>query len=477
MTTIADGTIFNPPVEPPAIVPSEYGPPVRPLRAMDIAGMVSLPVSRLFPDIPPAICRHGHEGTAMRRAALDALAGVDMAMIKPGHRVNVICSEHGFGMDGGFGYAEMLGAIRDEIVSRTGCRNVKLVVIAWHGRKEPRELIEYFRLRQRYAGKVVGANPLDSGIEIDTVLGPLYGIRTIYNADWIVHTHYDDPREVYAHRAIDRITKPFGMSYARMETRSIFHLQMGPRSGNLIGRAVADSEFVRSKLAFSAVLKSSPDGLTGVDADNDLDRLGARTTADMLRSYGKMLALLRSIDDCIPIIDGAKWPYYIHAGGMIFGQLFFNGRDWWDLDLPDDTADIEHLMGGNVSLGIKALVLNHALIGLTVLALPMIYPTVIADRAMAEVMARDFANADFLEYAEVAEDLFQAVEMARERAAGSNNLMCFDGSYGAINLTPSMGEQLLANAPECSRAVDDELLPKYLKQRGLDPVALGVGSA
>jgi hypothetical protein len=477
MTTIVDSAIFNPPVEPPVIMPSIYGPPVRPLRGRDIPGMVSLRVRDLFPDIPPTILQDRQDGAPMRRATLDALAHVDMDMIKPSHRVHVLCSEHGFGIDGGFPYANMLAAIRDEIVSRTGCQNVKLVVIAWHGRKEPDEFIEYYGLDDMYHGKTVGANPLDAGIKIDTVLGPLYGIRTIYNADWIIHTHYDDPREVYAHRAIDRITKPFGMSYARMETRSIFHLQMGPRTGNLIGRALADSEFVRSKLAFSVVMQSSPDGLTGVDADNDIDKVGARTMTHMLRSYGKMLALLRTVEDCIPIIDGARWPYYIHAGGMIFGQLFFNGRDWWDLDLPDDTADLEHLIGGNVSLGIKALVLNHTLIGLGVLALPMVYPTVIADRAMADVMARDFANADFLEYAEVADNLFEAVEMARERADGSNNLMCFDGSYGAINLTRSMGEQLLANAPECSRLVDEDLLPKYLKQRGLDPMALGVGSA
>lgn len=474
MTAVADTRTFDPPVEPPEIVPSIYGPPVQTTRAKDIPGMVSLPVKQLFPDTPSAIFRHGQDGTAVRKAALDALAGVDMSMIQPKHRVNIICSEHGFGMDGGFGYAEMLQAIRDEIVSRTGCLNVKLVVIAWHGRKEPQELIEYFGLDERFEGKTVGANPMDAGIQIDTVLGPLYGLRPIYSADWIIHTHYDDPREVYAHRGIDRITKPFGMSYARMETRSIFHMQMGPRTGNLIGRAIADSEFVRSKLAFSAVMMSSPDGITGVDADNDLDQLGARTTVHMLRSYGKMLALLRTIDDCIPIIDGAKWPYYIHAGGMIFGQLFFNGLDWWDLDHVDDTASIEKLIGGTVSLGIRSLVLNQALIGLTVLSLPMVYPTIIANKDMAEAMARDFANPSFLDLAEVADNLFDAVEMARERADGTNNLICFDGTYGAINLTPSMGEQLLANAPECSRLVDEELLPKYLKQRGLDPVALGV---
>jgi len=74
---------------------------------------------------------------------------------------------------------------------------------------------------------------------------------------------------------------------------------------------------------------------------------------------------------------------------------------------------------------------------------------------MADVMAKDFANPNFLDYAEVAGDLVEAVQLAKERAEGSENRICFDGSYGAINLTPSMGEALLANAPECSRLVDE----------------------
>jgi hypothetical protein len=40
-----------------------------------------------------------------------------------------------------------------------------------------------------------------------------------------------------------------------------------------------------------------------------------------------MLALFRSIDEVIPVLDGSKCPYYIHAGGMIFGHLYFNGRN------------------------------------------------------------------------------------------------------------------------------------------------------
>jgi hypothetical protein len=378
-------------------------------------------------------------------------------------------------MDGGSAYAEMLHTIRDEIVNRTGCREVRLIVVAWLGRKEPGELVEYFELDRRYDGKVRGATPMDSGLPIDTALGTLYGLRKVYDADWIVHTHYDDPREIYAHRAIDRITKPFGMSYARMETRSIFHMTMGPRSGNFIGRAIADSDFVRSKLACSVVLLSSPDGIRGVDADNDLDALGERVTRGMLSSYGKMITLLRHIETCIPILDGSKWPYYNHAGGSIFGQLFFNARDWLDLDLEDDAPSAERLVAAHVTENISSIVLNHSLIGLSVLSLSAMYPVVVANPEMAELMRRDAGNAEFMDFAEEAPDLPTAVDRAIE-LGGTDRLLCFDGTYGAINLSPSMAEHLLERAPMCSDLVDRQLLPRWLKQRGIDPAGALVGA-
>ncbi len=42
MTAMA-ASAFDPPVQPPAIVPSHYGPRLRPVRAKDVPGMVSLP--------------------------------------------------------------------------------------------------------------------------------------------------------------------------------------------------------------------------------------------------------------------------------------------------------------------------------------------------------------------------------------------------------------------------------------------------
>jgi hypothetical protein len=458
---------FDPPIDPPVLIPSVYGPDLPLDRAKDLPGMVSLPVRRLFPDIPAAAYRGGPDASAIRASADRVLAGIDMSMIRPEHSVNVVCSEHGFGMLGGLPYTEMLSAIREAIIERTGA-TVWLIVVAWLGRKEPEELITFFELDRRFDGNVRGATPLDHGIEIQTVMGPLFGLRKVYDADWIVHTHYDDPREVYAHRAIDRITKPFGMSYARMETRSIFHMTMGPRTGNFIGRAIADSEFVRSKLAFSAVLVSSPDGIRGVDADNDLDSLGRRVTANMLSSYGKMMTLLLAIEEVIPIIDGTKWPYYNHAGGMIFGQLFYGGRDWFDLDVPDNSAAIERVIYLGMSKSIRSIVLNHGLTGLTTATMPMLFPTVVANPKMAEALRRDFSNAEFMNRAEEAPDLFTAVERAKA-LGNSDRLLCFDGTYGSMNLSVSMAEHLLEKAPECAALVDNDLLPRWLKQRGIDP--------
>ena len=63
--------------------------------------------------------------------------------------------------------------------------------------------------------------PIDEGIPIETEVGTLYGIKAVYDADWIVHCHHTDVREVHFHRQVDKAVKPFGMSYARIETRPL----------------------------------------------------------------------------------------------------------------------------------------------------------------------------------------------------------------------------------------------------------------
>jgi hypothetical protein len=209
-----------------------------------------------------------------------------------------------------------------------------------------------------------------------------------------------------------------------------------------------------------------------VDADNDLDAIGNRMTANILGSYGKMLTLFRAVEDCVAVIDGGKWPYYIHAGGMIFGHLYYNAIDWFDLDRPDADVAIEKTVAAGFSTSIKAVVLHQALIGLNFTSMAMLYPLVISNPEMADAMRLDFSNPNFMDHALEADDLFQAVEIAKARG-GSDKVIVFDGSYGSLNVSPEMAQHLYELAPECSRLVDDVLLPKWLKQRGIDPLTLG----
>ena len=67
-----------------------------------------------------------------------------------------------------------------------------------------------------------------------------------------------------------------------------------------------------------------------------------------------------------------------------------------------------------------------------------------------------------------AADLETAMDFA-VRIAGTDKIIVFDGSFGHINLSPSLAEFMLKKAPEVARQVDEELLPMWLKQRGIDP--------
>jgi hypothetical protein len=74
-----------------------------------------------------------------------------------------------------------------------------------------------------------------------------------------------------------------------------------------------------------------------------------------------------------------------------------------------------------------------------------------------------------MDYATEADDLVQAIEMAKERGE-TDKIIFFDGCYGSINCSASMAQSLIEKAAGCTEVVR-ELLPKWLKQRGIDPDA------
>ena len=89
-------------------------------------------------------------------------------------------------------------------------------------------------------------------------------------------------------------------------------------------------------------------------------------------------------------------------------------------------------------------------------------------REIEDILSADPMNTEFMEYAVTAQNLEAGIRFAK-KIAGTAKMIVFDGSFGYINLSPSLAEFLVKVAPEVDREVEEELLPKWLQQRGIDP--------
>ncbi|MEW6442841.1 MAG: hypothetical protein AB1640_18030 [bacterium] len=471
---------MRPPIPPIPARPSIYGidPALVERRVSELPGMTSVDLRELFPDLP-AVIYPGSEGVrAVRRRTEEALRGVDMSRIKPEHKVNICASHHGFTLLGGEPYAEMLKTIRDVIAERTGCRNVRLRAGVGLRFRETEEYIRRYRLDEHFGGKAIGVAPVDEGVPIATEIGTLYGIKRIYDADWIVHAHNSDVREVHFHRMVDRAVKPFAMSYARIETRSTYHQNLGPRAANFTARAIFDSPFVQEKFAFACFLTVVPNGILGVDADRDLYSLNERVTEIGCRYYGKMMNLFGEIDECIAALDFPCPVVYVFSAGVIYANFAGANTDLFDLEmpLPAYTWYTEAFYGKkgrpllpdipSLNPAIRMCVHNYAWTGYPSAFFSEHIPTVVVGRQQAELFNRDPQNLNYMRHAVLAASTEGALGFAR-KTTGTEKILVFDGAPGGINLSPPLRDFLLQKAPAVSRRVDRELLPKWLKQRGV----------
>jgi hypothetical protein len=440
--------------------------------------MTSVTLRELFPDLPSVIYP-GDEGiVAVRRRTEQALESVDMSRIKPEHSVNICSSHHGFTLLGGDPYAEMLKTIRDVIEERTGCKNIRLRAGVGLRFRETEEYIRRHKLDEYFNGKARGVAPVDEGVEIETEIGTLYGIKRIYDADWIVHAHNSDVREVHFHRMVDRAVKPFGMSYARIETRSTYHQNLGPRAANFIARAIFDSPFVQDKFAFSCFLTVVPHGILGVDADNDLYSLNERVTEVGCRYYGKMMTLFGEIDECIAALDFPCPVVYVFSAGVIYANFAGANTDLFDLESPLSpyTWYTEAFYGRKgfpllpeiprLNPAIKMCVHSYAWTGYPSAFFSEHIPTVVVGREQADLFNRDPQNLNYMKHAVLSESTESAMDFAR-KMTGTEKVLIFDGAPGGINLSQPLRDLLLAKAPEVNRRVEQELIPKWLRQRGV----------
>ncbi|MHB8204714.1 MAG: hypothetical protein ACYDHG_13545 [Desulfomonilaceae bacterium] len=472
---------MRPPILPISPRPSQYGidPSLVKTRVCELPGMTSVTLRELFPDLPPVIFPSDEGISAVRRYTEQALSNIDMSKIKPEHKVNILSSHHGFTLLGGEPYAEMLRTIRDVIEEKTGCSNIRLRAGVGLRFRETEEYIRRYKLDEHFKGKARGVAPVDEGIPIETEIGTLYGIKRIYDADWIVHAHNSDVREVHFHRMVDRAVKPFGMSYARIETRSTYHQNLGPRAANFIARAIFDSPFVQDKFAFSCFLTVVPHGILGVDADSDLYSLNSRITEIGCRYYGKMMTLFGEIDKCVAALDFPCPVVYVFSAGVIYANFVGANTDLFDLEmpLPAYTWYTEAFYGRKgrpllpeiplLNPAVKMCVHNYAWTGYPSAFFSEHIPTVVVGQAQANLFNRDPQNLNYMQHAVISENAEAAMDFAR-KASGTDNVLIFDGAPGGINLSKPLADFLLEKAPAVNRRVEEELMPKWLRQRGVE---------
>lgn len=448
------------------------------MRAADLPFMSSILIKDLIPSIPSPIFPSLEGIEAIKRATRRALEKVDFSKIKPGDSVNILASHHGFTLLGGEPYAEMLKVTKDTIKERTGTSDIRLRAGVGLRFNETEEYIKRFKLDEYFDGKAKGMAPVDEGIPIKTELGTLYGLKRAYDAKWIIHAHNSDLRELHNHRQIDRILKPFAMSYARIETRSTYHQNFGPRSSNIIPRAIFNSEFVQSKFVFSIILTTSPNGIMGVDADNNLLKQNERITIDSLRWYGKLLTLLKEIDQCIVILDGPYPIGYMKAGGIVFDNFLGLSIDEFDLDQgwPPFSRYSEMFFDHQgrpfiedippLNPAVKFIVNNYCFIGYPSTFFAQHIPTIVVGNALANLINSCPQNVKYMRYSVISETLEDATDFAI-RASGTSNIIAFDGVVGGFNLTESLADLLRRKAPEIENKVEKHLLPKWCQQRNL----------
>lgn len=460
---------------------SQYGvdPKYITKRGAELQGMTSVSLKELFADLPVVIYPGGNGERVIREKTETALAKVDLSKIRKGYTVNILASHHGFTFLGGKPYAEMLRTIKDVVERETPAKEVRLRAGLGMRFRETEEYIKSHGLDEYFKGKALGIAPIDAGIPIETELGTLYGLRKAYDADVIIHAHNSDVREVHFHRQVDRAVKPFGMSYARVETRSTYHMNMGPRAANFVARAIFDSDFVQSKYGFSVFMIMSPSGVVTIDGDNDLYAINDRVTVGGMKYYGKIITLLGEIDECIVILDFPCPVPYVFASGVIYANMIGANIDLFDLDnpLPPYTWYTETFYDHRgqplipdippVNPAIKTVVHNYAWTGYPATFFAEHTPTIMVGEEQAKHFNRDPMNLDYMKHALLAANLDAAMAYAYQTTK-TDRVIVFDGATGGLNVSRSLADYLRKAASKVSERVDKTLMPKWLAQRNVD---------
>ncbi len=442
-------------------------------RAADLPGMIALPVRELVPHLPEPIWTanpdFGNTDTeVIRQETREKISRVDWSRIEAERTVHLIANPHGFSLMGE-AYVVMLEEIA-EYVGRTRNAKVKLRIAESMGPLANPDWIKFFKLADRFRD-VCNVEQMGPGRKIDTCLGDQYVSRNLFKAPYFIHTHVTEMREAYFHRMLDRLLKPFGMSYVRLETRSAYHFGFGPRTGQMIARAVFDSDFIQERYVATVVLNTTSEGVASVEAENDLNALDARMAKQILWNYGPLLRLMGAIDECIPIMDGHGCLIYTMGGGITFSNLLYADTDFLDLDnlalsATNGKYGRDGMTMGNMDV-IKSLVINYMAGGVPVVPyLRHMQGVHIASETEARLLRNDPSLCYIGDCSTVHTSLSDAIAAAQQET-GCEKLMAFDYTPGIFRVNEAMAEHLIDQAPGVVATVRDELMPKWLRQRNL----------
>lgn len=445
-----------------------------PERSADLPGMMALPVRELIPHMPKPIWSPSAEFAdtdpdIIRRETRKKISNVDWSKIDEGRQVHLIANPHGFSLMGE-GYVAMLEEIQS-YVSELRKTNVKVKIAESMGPLANPDWIKTYRLKERL-GDIEIVNQIGPGKKIDTILGEQYVCKKLFTAPYFIHTHVTEPRETYFHRMVDRLVKPFGMSYVRLETRSAYHFGFGPRTGQMIAKAIFESDFIQKSYVASVVLNTVSEGVASVEADNDLYALDARMTKEIFWNYGPLVRLLGEIDAVIPILDGHGSFVYNYGGGITFSNLLYADTDIMDLDNLALSATGGKYGRDGLTMGntqaLKAIVINYMAGGVPVVPYLQDMQSVhIATETEARLLANDPSLSYIRDAAIVHNGLSEAVAAAQDKS-GCENLFAFDYTPGVFRVNEPMADILLNAAPRVVDNVKNTLMPKWLRQRNLD---------
>lgn len=444
-----------------------------PERSADLPGMFALPVRELIPHMPKPIWSPNAEfgetdPEIIRRETRKRISKIDWSKIPEGRAVHLIANPHGFSLMGE-GYVAMLEEIQS-YVSELRKTKVKVRIAESMGPLANPDWIKTYQLEERF-GDVENVSQIGPGKKIDTILGDQYVCKKLFAAPFFIHTHVTEPRETYFHRMVDRLVKPFGMSYVRLETRSAYHFGFGPRTGQMIAKAVFESEFIQQRYVASVVLNTVSEGVASVEADTDLYALDGRMTKQLFWNYGPLLRLLSMIDEVIPILDGHGCFVYNMGGGITFSNLLYADTDFLDLDnlalqATGGKYGRDGLTMGNAK-ALKAIVINYMAGGVPIIPYLKDMKSVhIATETEARLLENDPSLSYIRDCSIVHDGLSQAVAAA-QNMSGCENLFAFDYTPGIFRVNETMAQILLDGAPKAVELVKTTLMPKWLGQRNL----------